>query len=136
MTSDPKKDRLGSIDEFVISEILSMSETEILSEVPDAGIEEAQRRLEQVKLAAGRQRFEEIRAEIERESASGGVVSFDRAKARAELKNIIANDSELRGKLTMAARNLDGNVDDDVEGILEDLAELDADAGNPDDETK
>lgn len=132
MTSDPKKDRLACIDDFIISEILGMPDVEILSDVPDSEIAEAQRRFEQVKLAAGRRRFEEIRAQIEQERASGGVVSLDQAKARTELKKIIANDSELRGKLTMAARNLAGDAEDDAEGVLEDLAELDADA-KPDD---
>jgi hypothetical protein len=132
MTSDPKKDRLALIDEFMISEILSMSDAEVLSDVSDAEIEEAQRRFEQAKLAAGRQRFEQIKRQIQKERASGTVVSIDHAKARAELMRILAHDSELRGKLTIAARNLDGSVDEDVEGILEDLAELDADTNNSD----
>src|SRR5262249_18471518 len=108
MTSDPKKDRLACIDEFMISEILNMSDEEALSEISDAQIEEAQRRLEQVKLAAGRQRFEEIKRQIQKERRSGNIASLDLEKAQAELKKIIANDSELRGKLTMAARNLNG----------------------------
>jgi hypothetical protein len=132
MTSDPKKERLACIDDFMIEEILAMSDAEVLSEVPDAEIEEAQRRLDEAKLAVGKRRFEAIKKQLENEKVAGGVVSFDKAKARAELRRMIANDSKLAGKLTMAARNLDGDVDDDAEGILEDLAELDSEVDRPD----
>jgi hypothetical protein len=134
MTSDPKKSRLSCIDDFIISEILDMPDGEILAEISNTEIAEALRRFDQVKLAAGKERFEEIKAQLEREKNSGPVRSIDRAKARAELKQLIERDSELRGKLTMAARNLAGDTAEDAEGILEDLAELDDDASKTRDE--
>ena len=81
--------------------------------------------LDKAELALRKSHLVEIRAQIDRERREGGVINVDADRMRAKLQ-AAANDTAM--KMTLAARNAISDGDDDEEGLLEDLAELERDA--------
>ena len=124
MNNDTKRQRLDRIDDFIVDEILNSPDNEILAEVDASEIDKAVAILERAELIANKKRLAAIRLAIQSDRKGQRVVSFNRDKAREELKAILQSDSSLRGKMTLAARKGTGVGEDDAEGILDDLAEL------------
>ena len=59
-----------------------------------------------------------------KEERSKDVVPFDRATARKQFERIRKGDTEFDRKLTMAARNGDAPTDGDIDGLSDDLIDL------------
>jgi hypothetical protein len=123
-----EKDKLELLDEFLLNEILSMPDDEVIAEAGQPDIASTSAAIEAAKKMAGNMRFAEAKAMMEQDRKASHVVSLDRVKARAELASLIGQDKALRGKLTLAARNAAEGQGEDDEGLLDDLAEL----SNPD----
>lgn len=123
MSKDPK-DALESIDAFMIAQILSTPDEEVLAEMlPDdeARIKAALERAQQV---VGKEKLTKARAELDAARGSTKVVRFSRDRAARHLASLLAADRGLKGKITLAARNASGESSEDDEGLLEDIDEL------------
>ncbi|MFL0413640.1 hypothetical protein [Sphingomonas sp. 179-A 2A2 NHS] len=116
-------DRLARLDDFVIEEILAADD----AAVDDGARDRILASFERAELALRKARLVELRAQIDRERAGATVVTFDADRMRAKLKEA-ANDPDV--KMTLAARGGVSDGDEDMEGLLEDLAELERDAGD------
>jgi hypothetical protein len=75
-----------------------------------------------------------IRREMELDSRKP-VLKPVRGVSQADLHGILARNREAASKLTMAARNETGSLDDDSEGIMADFIELGAIPGEGEGET-
>lgn len=122
IVNDKKKvDPLSLIDDFMVDEILD----DHSDEVEDGALETILKSLDKAELALRKSHLVEIRAQIDRERREGGVINVDADRMRTKLQ-AAANDTAM--KMTLAARNAISDGDDDEEGLLEDLAELERDA--------
>nr|WP_166175721.1 hypothetical protein [Altererythrobacter segetis] len=113
--------RLSLLDDFLIEEILFDDS----DDADDGALERMLTSLDRAELALRKGRITEIRAQIDRERAGTTVIAFDADRMRAKLK-AAANDPQI--KMTLAARGGVSDGDGDLEGLLEDLAELERDA--------
>ncbi|GLH79746.1 hypothetical protein SSBR45G_46550 [Bradyrhizobium sp. SSBR45G] len=131
--SDDKKarDRLERMDDFVLHDLSSISDEELLKEAIEDGVdlEEVGRAglaaLDRAQLVIGRRRMAAIRRDMEMDSRKPPMRPV-RGASQAGLRSILARNREAANKLTMAARNETGSLDDDAEGILADFMELGA----------
>ena len=118
------QNKLDLIDDFMIAEILAMNDEDAVAAAGEADIAASAGIVRRAKLAAGKKRYEQIQSDLRAARLPANVVSIDRAKQRAAWSAIVAKDAALIGKLTLAARNKTEGEDQD--GILDDLAELEA----------
>jgi hypothetical protein len=134
MTDDDRKtarEKVARMDDMVMDELFSLSDEELLLEAKKEGVDVAavgaagRLAFEQAKQAAGRKRLALIRQQIV-EDKRRTPTPFDRGKAQSEVRAIIARNREAQSKLTMAARNESGDQGDDMDGIIDDFAELGA----------
>lgn len=127
MTS--KKTPLDALDDAMFLEIMNTPDSEIISEVGEVEIAKGFATLDRAKQKVAQHRLLAAKAALEADRASrrGKVVPIDRGRAKADLDQLLRSDAALRGKLTLAARNAKGDMEDD-EGLLDDLAELQRDA--------
>lgn len=118
------RDRLSLIDDFVIESILAENaeETEEASEDDLTAIMNA---MDRAEVALRKGRLATLRKQIDQERAVPRVLNFDADRMRAKLA-AAANDPGFR--VTLAARG--AKSDGDEESLLEDLAELEDDAGD------
>ena len=113
-------DPMSLIDEFMLDEIFSDDS----GEIEEGALEALRRSLEGAELSIRKRRMTELRMQIDNERRISSVIEVDAVRMRAKLK-AAANDPDL--KMTLAARNAVGGGDDEEEGLLEDLAELERD---------
>lgn len=113
-------ERMSLIDDFMLEEIFSDDADDV-----ETGAGEAIRKsLEGAELAMRKKHMAQIRAQIDGERRNPRVVHVDADRMRAKLK-AAANDPDM--KMTLAARNAVEGGNDEEEGLLEDLAELERD---------
>jgi len=121
-----EKQKLAQLDDLVIEEILSMSEADLRSSPTADSVDAVRRDLKKAIGVLGKADLAKARAEITTYRANSKVIAIPfAAKASGELKTLRANDRSLDSKLTIAARNAKGDDKEEIEGIEEDLAELD-----------
>jgi len=118
------RDRLSLIDDFVIESILAENaeETEETSEDDLTAVLNA---MDRAEVALRKGRLATLRKQIDQERAVPRVLNFDADRMRVKLA-AAANDPGFR--MTLAARG--AKSDGDEESLLEDLAELERDAGD------
>ena len=133
MTAKKDNDRiaLDRLAAFHIEEILDVSEEALLADLSDEGensteaINAAKGVFERASAGVAKQKFAEAKKAVAAyRERSRNIVNLDPATARRRLEEILAAEPETRKKLTLAARNDKGLSDGDVQGMLEDLAEL------------
>ncbi len=83
--------------------------------------------VEQAMLMARKRRLRDVRALLDAGGRNDVVVPFDRARARARLAAMMAEGADTR--LTLAAR---GASPEDLDALLDDLAELERSKDLPD----
>ncbi|WP_052507894.1 hypothetical protein [Sphingomonas hengshuiensis] len=113
-------DPMSLIDEFMLDEIFSDDS----GEIEEGALEALRKSLEGAELAIRKRRMTELRMQMNNERRISTVIEVDAVRMRAKLK-AAANDPDM--KMTLAARNAVGGGDDEEEGLLEDLAELERD---------
>lgn len=118
------RDRLSLIDDFVIESILSETAEEA-EETGEDDLTSVLHALDQAEVAFRKGRLATLRKQIDQERVTSRVLNFDRDRMRAKLA-AAANDPGFR--MTLAARG--AKSDGDEESLLEDLAELERDAGD------
>jgi len=123
---DNKSMRLSILDDLIVEEILA-AESEATSADGDA----LRRDIERAELLARKSRLKALRDEIDKERSTSRVIQFDSERMRAKLKTL-GNDAA--SPVTMAARSGSAVDDDDLNGLLEDLAELEQDSETRDNE--
>jgi hypothetical protein len=112
-------ERLSLIDDFMLEEIFAgVDDTE------EGAVEAMKKSLDDAELALRKRRMAQIRAEIDGERRNPVAIRVDADRMREKLR-AAANDPEI--KMTLAARNAVESGDDEEEGLLEDLAELERD---------
>jgi hypothetical protein len=116
-------DRLNALDDFFMEEVLGSIDFEVDAEDALALVLAD---LERAELLLRKTRLTEIRSQINEERATARVVSFDPGRMRQRLA-AAANDPNVR--MTLAARNAISDDGDDLDSLLEDMAELERDAG-------
>jgi hypothetical protein len=114
-------DRLSLIDDFVIESILA-EEAEETGEDDLAAVLNA---MDRAEVALRKGRLATLRKQIDQERAVPRVLNFDADRMRAKLA-AAAYDPGFR--MTLAARS--AKSDGDEQSLLEDLAELERDAGD------
>ncbi|RWX40286.1 hypothetical protein ELH72_08645 [Rhizobium ruizarguesonis] len=122
--SDKKKDALDNLIEFILSDDTPVGpEDEDDLKIFNDAIEQAETKL-------AKSRLERARAGAIFSNRSGNVGNLDIARARKLYERAKAGDTT--AGLTLAARFGDGSMDGDLEAILEDLAELEDEDKNND----
>lgn len=140
--------QLRRLAESMADDIFGMTDEEFLAELSETGenLDELARRGEAAiakgiaesgrrKLAAAREGYRAaVAGERDRAPSPSNVIKLPLAQKRRILERFAANDSELRAKLTMAARHgKDGEIsENDLNAFLEDLRDVGAidDEGN------
>jgi len=129
-----KSDRiaLARLADAFVEDVLNASDEDILAEVredhPDPAAAAAQARglFEKAAAAAGKGRLAAAQAALAQQRGPANVAQLDPADARRRLQRILTRDPEMAHRLTLAARKDQGQglSDNDVQGLLEDMAEL------------
>lgn len=122
---DNQSMRLSILDDFMIEEILAAG-----GDATAADGEALRRDIERAELLTRKSRLKALREEIDKERSTSRVVKFDSERMRAKLKAI----GSAASPVTMAARSGKAVDDDDLNSLLEDLAELEQDAEARDNE--
>jgi hypothetical protein len=141
--TDPKSDRaaLDRLADALAEDILNASDQDILAEVktdgenPAAIGAEIQTLFAKAKAKVAKRQLAEAKAGAaasRRQTAN--VVRLNPAEARKTLARALTRDPETASKLTLAARKGEALSDEDVRGMLEDLAELGIPLPSPDHE--
>ncbi len=132
MTRDHKDDetkKLASLDRFMMDQLFEAADEDLVREASEDGVDLAKLKgghlalLGEAAKVAGRNRQAAIREEMARDRAKPTVV-LDVARARSEYDRLLAGNDNAANRMTMAARNQDGDAEADMAGMLEDFAEL------------
>lgn len=125
----------------LVADIMDMSDAELLAEIEAEGLnaeEEADRMRAMIAIAtaqSGKLRLKAARAEIDRAAGTprGQVHQLPPRERAAVLARFANDDTKLKSRLTMAARNGEGITEKELDDILADLRELGAidEDGNP-----
>jgi hypothetical protein len=120
------REKLARLADAVMQDILETSDADITAEVDRGDIESARAILLEVKMNISKQLLIQAKAQHEAWSAARArvAISFDRLAARGQFERIRRGDPHLDQRMTMAARNGKAPSQADIEGIEEDLADL------------
>ncbi len=133
MTGNKMSERsaLDRLADALVEDILEMSDEELIEEIGD--LQEVQRiatdtqsLFENSVIATGKARLAAAKTAVTANQLerSATVVALDPSAARRRIDRALASDPETQRKLTLAARKGEGLSDSDIQGMLEDLAEL------------
>jgi hypothetical protein len=133
--------RIGRLVDELVADIMAMSDAELLAEIEAEGLnaeDEADRIRAVISTAtaqSGKSRLKAARAAIDRsvKPARGQVHQLPLRDRAAVLATFANDDTKLKSRLTMAARNGEGITEKEMDDILADLRELGAidEDGNP-----
>jgi hypothetical protein len=134
------RDQLLRMDDFVMDDLFSISDEELLKEAMEDGVdlavvgESGRKALERAQLIVGKRRMVLVRQDMEADSRKPALKPVG-GTTQAGLQGILARNKAAASKLTMAARNESGSLEDDAEGILADFIELGAIPGEGEEES-
>jgi hypothetical protein len=124
-------EELEHIEDALVETLMNASGDELRAEMtaagvdPDTCIAEMDSAIASARADSARQRLEGARAALTAWRAKSGLTGdVEREAARARLQRLRSGDRALDEKLMMAARKGEGLSERDLEGLLEDLAEL------------
>jgi hypothetical protein len=125
------REQLDRIEDALIESILGASEAELREEMAERGEDpdKCLLRIEHImagaKVASGKRRMERAKSELQEwRTGKAKTLKFDREGARARFEKMRNRDPELASKMLLAARKGGGLSENDVEGLIEDLAKL------------
>ena len=134
-------EELERIEDALVETLLSASGEELREELtaagsdPEACVAEVEAAIASARQECWQRRLEGARAALAAWRAkSGRIDETERARARTQLERLRAGDRGLDAKLMMAARKGEGLSERDLEGLLEDMAELERLEREDDDE--
>ncbi|MBX4997456.1 hypothetical protein HJB72_05565 [Rhizobium lentis] len=114
--SDNKKDAVDNFIDFILSDDSPVGPED------EASIQMFNNAIDSAKTKLAKARLERARAGAFSSNMSSGVSKLDVERAKRRYERAKTGDST--AGLTLAARFGDGSMDGDLEAILEDLAEL------------
>ncbi|HEY9100339.1 MAG TPA: hypothetical protein VIN38_15840 [Thiobacillus sp.] len=125
-------EELERLADALVEDVLNATDQEIIEEAKEdygnakAGADAIRTLFQLAKTRVAKGRLEAARNGLaaDRAKGMGNVLPFDISKSRKIVAKFAANDSELQGKLTMAARMGEELSDQDVQGIIEDMIKL------------
>lgn len=125
-------EELERLADALVEDVLNATNQEILDEAQEdygnakIGADEVRAlfQLARTKVAKGRLEAARNGLASDRAKVMGKVLPFDIAKSRQIVAKFAANDSELQGRLTMAARMGEELSDQDIQGVIEDMIKL------------
>lgn len=129
------KDQIVKMDDFVMDDLFSISDEELLQEAIEGGVDlvaigdAGRKSLERAQLIVGKKRLALVRLEMELDAKKPALKPI-RGASQADFQAILLRNRDAAKKLTMAARNEAGELQDDAEGILADFIELGAIPGD------
>ncbi len=127
-----KSSELAQLADAIVDSVMNLSEADLDAEMKDAGLDPAVETAKgRAAIAAGLKTFtkaemEAAKAELQRHKTGQrlGHTQDELAAARSVFDRMKAGDSDLSSKMMMAARKGEGLSDKDIDGIAEDLADL------------
>jgi hypothetical protein len=127
-----KKKPLDHFEDAYIDSILNMSESELDEELremgfdPDEAVKQTKAAVDRGILMANKANFARTRSELAHAKARLASSSNlrDRSGAASRFEKIRSGDADLSSRMMMAARKGKGLSEKDIEGILEDLDDL------------
>ncbi|MDX0840018.1 hypothetical protein GOD96_29395 [Sinorhizobium medicae] len=114
--SDKKKDAVDNFIDFILSDDSPVGPED------EANIQMFNNAIDSAKIKLAKARLERAREGAFSSNMSSGVSNLDKERAKRRYERAKAGDPT--AGLTLAARFGDGSMDGDLEAILEDLAEL------------
>jgi len=132
--STPRKpsasEELERIEDSLVESFLMMSGKELREEIvaagsdPDALVAGIDSAFASARAASASARLERARAELAAWRGKGSVSALEREAARTRLDRLQSGSGDSDGKFMMAARKGQGLSDQDIKGLVEDMAEL------------
>ena len=118
--------KLARLADALMQDILATPDADIIAEIDQRDIERARAILLEVKATLSKRLLSKAKAEHEAWSTehARNTVPFDRAAARVRFEQVRRGDPEFNRKMTLAARNGRAPTDQDVEGLVDDWADL------------
>ena len=121
---------LDRIEDALVDAILNATSEELRSEIKDAGgdpkqlIEEIDNILARAQSECARTAFQTAKSDLDKWRTANRTKPLDRDAARIQFERMRSGDPALARKMMIAARNGEGLSDRDLEGLLDDIAEL------------
>jgi hypothetical protein len=122
---------LERIEDALVQAILDCSEAELREDMkergedPDKCIAEIDSLIAAANVACAKRRFDRAKAELgDWRARKPNVVRFDWQAIRGRFEKIRARDPDFASRMMLAARKGEGLSDNDIDGLLEDLARL------------
>jgi hypothetical protein len=118
--------KLAKLADVLMQDIITTPDAEIVAEVGKEGIERARALFAKAKQEILRQQLLKAKAESNawKSTRTKDLVSFDRTAARVRFDKIRSGDTEFDRKMTIAARSGEAPTDADIDGVLDDWADL------------
>jgi hypothetical protein len=126
------KEELQRIDEAIDESILNASVADLREELTDQGEDAAQvvaeidSAIARAKLSAAKRRFDQAKIDLQAFKKKGNLVLLDKEAARTRLQMMRSSNSGNASDMMMAARKGKGPPESDEDGLLDDLAQLQA----------
>ncbi|MBY5477114.1 hypothetical protein HFO84_07180 [Rhizobium leguminosarum] len=120
--SDQKKDAVDNFIDFILSDDTPLGPEDA------ANVQMVRSAIDQAEMKLAKSRLERARAGAFSSNMSINVSNIDKERAKRRYDRAKAGDAT--AGLTLAARFGDGSMDGDLEAILEDLAELEDEDNN------
>jgi hypothetical protein len=105
---------------------MATPDAEIVAEIGNDGIQRARSIFDKAKQELSKQLLMNAKSKLEAWHAalSGNVVPLDRTAARVLFDKLRAGDTDFNRKMTLAARHGQAPTDSDVDGLINDWADL------------
>lgn len=118
--------KLARLADALMQDILAMPDAEIITEIDRDSIERARSILVEVKINVSKQLLNAAKKQHDawRAAQSLNIVPLDRSTARDQFEKIRRGDPEFNQKITLAARNGEAPTDSDIDGLIDDWADL------------
>lgn len=127
-------EQLDRLTESLVNDIIELSDEEILSEAkerfadPEAELDRLRKIIDAALIKANKKTLVEAKKQVHNyktQPPQNNVINLPISEKRKVIVNFTNQDTELKDKLTLAARKGEGiKTDNDVEGMYEDMAEL------------
>jgi hypothetical protein len=123
---DTDRDKLVKLADAIVDDILATSDAEIIAEVDATYVSQAEAILVEAKMAVSRKLLTRAKSDLAAWQSEQGsrVRTFDRKAVEDRFDKIRSADPALDKKMMMAARNGEPLTDNDKNGLMEDLADL------------
>jgi RNA binding exosome subunit len=117
--NDKASTKLERLSDALMNDILTTPDAEII-------LETGQDEIDRARVLFGKVKMEKAKAELDawKEAHSKDVIPFDRATARMKFETIRKGDTQFDRKITIAARNGEAPTDGDIDGLSDDLIDL------------